>query len=260
MELESKYILSLVGTRNATSYGKDCTENLIQELSQVLPEVLIVSGLAYGIDIYAHRSSLKCNLPTVAVLAHGLDRICPYVHRQVAVDMLEKGGLLTEFPSGTNPDKPNFVKRNRIVAGLSDATVVVESASKGGSLITADIAFSYGRDVFAFPGKTKDLQSQGCNQLIRKNKAGLITSAEDLISAMCWDIKRKKEVVQGQLFFEGDEESGRVMNVLHTSRETHINQLVQDLQMPVYQLSGILFELEMNGYIKVLPGNMYQLV
>ncbi|MCC8199693.1 MAG: DNA-processing protein DprA [Tannerellaceae bacterium] len=260
-DLASKYVLSIVGTRNATSYGRECTDHLIRELSQALPDLLVVSGLAYGVDIYAYRTSLNYHVSTVAVLAHGLDRIYPQVHRAVAVDMLERGGLLTEFPSETNPDKPNFVKRNWIVAGLSDATVVVESAHRGGSLITVDIAFSYGRDVFAFPGKTTDPQSQGCNQLIRKNKAALITCAEELITAMCWDINRKKEtVVQGQLFFQGDGNSNRVMQLLHSHGELHINVLVQELQLPVYELSGILFELEMGGHIKALPGNMYRLL
>lgn len=204
-DLDAVRIISIVGTRHATEYGRAVTEELVQTLSLSFPDLLIVSGLAYGIDVCAHRSALRTGLPTVGVLAHGLDRIYPPAHRSTAVEMLQRGGgLLSDFPSGTEPDKPNFVKRNRIVAGLADATIVIESAEKGGSLITADIAFSYGRDVYAFPGRVSDLHSKGCNALIRQNKAGLITSATDLISALCWDVEKKAAPVpvQAELFLK----------------------------------------------------------
>ena len=262
-DLNASRIISIVGTRHATEYGRAVTEELIQTLSASFPDLLVVSGLAYGIDVCAHRSALKAGLPTVGVLAHGLDRIYPPAHRSTAVEMLQKGGLLSDFPSGTEPDKPNFVKRNRIVAGLADATLVVESAEKGGSLITADIAFSYGRDVYAFPGRVNDIHSKGCNALIRQNKAGLITSAADLISALCWDVEKKAAPapVQSELFFgEEDSRTGAITTLLQEKGEMHIDQLAKSLDQPVRELFPLLFELEMNGRIRTLPGNIYKLV
>lgn len=262
-DLNASRIISIVGTRHATEYGRAVTEELIQTLSASFPDLLVVSGLAYGIDVCAHRSALKAGLPTVGVLAHGLDRIYPPAHRSTAVEMLQQGGLLSDFPSGTEPDKPNFVKRNRIVAGLADATLVVESAEKGGSLITADIAFSYGRDVYAFPGRVNDIHSKGCNALIRQNKAGLITSAADLISALCWDVEKKAAPapVQSELFFgEEDSRTGAITTLLREKGEMHIDQLAKSLDQPVRELFPLLFELEMNGRIRTLPGNIYKLV
>ena len=177
--------------------------------------------------------------------------------------MLESGGLLTDFPSGTEPDRPNFIRRNRIVAGMSDATIVIESAEKGGSLVTADIAFSYGRDVYSFPGRVGDSHSKGCNNLIRQNKAGLITSADDLLFALCWDIQATAAPVQTELFFSDAEvpatEQNPVLAIMRTKKEIHINELALALNMPVHQLSTLLFELEINGKIKALPGNIYKL-
>ena len=224
------------------------------------PDLLVVSGLAYGIDICAHRNALKNQLPTVGVLAHGLDRIYPPVHRSTAIEMLDRGGLLTDFPSGTNPDRQNFIRRNRIVAGLADATIVIESAEKGGSLITADIAFSYGRDVYAFPGRVTDINSKGCNSLIRQNKGGLITCADDLIMAMRWDVAQKTDAlpVQTQLLFPENEESERILSFLETQKESHINELSVALNLPVHQLSSLLFELELDGKIKSMPGSIYK--
>ena len=261
-DLNNTRIISIVGTRSATEYGRELTDKLIKDLATLFPDLLIVSGLAYGIDIQAHRSAIRHNLPTVGVLAHGLERLYPQVHRNTAVEMLQQGGLLTDFPSETNPDRPNFIKRNRIVAGLSDATIVVESAEKGGSLITADIAFSYGRDVFSFPGRVSDTSSKGCNLLIQQNKAALITSASDLISAMCWDvtIQKKEPPKQTQLFFSENKELERIMEILYKEKELHINQLAMTLNMPVFQLSSLLFELEMNNAVINMPGNIYKLV
>ena len=222
---------------------------------------MVVSGLAYGIDICAHRQALACGLPTVAVLAHGLDRIYPFAHRHIANEMLAKGGLLTDFPSETNPDRPNFLKRNRIIAGLSEATLVIESAEKGGSLVTADIAFSYDREVFACPGRIHDLYSAGCNQLIRHNKAALLSSAQDLIEALGWqheDMQRKPQQTE-LLFSESDSpEIQQVLQILQDQDEVHINQLTKLTGFPVQQLTNILFELEMDGRIRTLPGNMYK--
>lgn len=261
--LDATRIISIVGTRNATEYGRELTQSLIKDLAKVIPDLLVVSGLAYGIDICAHRNALYNRLPTVAVLAHGLDRIYPSCHRNTAVEMLESGGLLTDFPSGTEPDRPNFLRRNRIVAGISDCTIVVESAEKGGSLVTADIAFSYGRDVYSFPGRVGDSHSKGCNNLIRQNKAGLITSADDLLSALCWDIQAGATPVQTELFFAEAEtftsEQNPVLAIMRTRNEIHINELASVLEIPVHQLSMLLFELEINGKVKALPGNLYKL-
>lgn len=258
--LNAAHVISIVGTRQATHYGKEMIEKLLHDLAVRFPDLLVVSGLAYGIDICAHRNALLQQLPTVGVLAHGLDRIYPPAHRNTAVEMLNHGGLLTDFPSGTNPDKANFIKRNRIIAGLSDATLVIESAEKGGSLITADIAFSYGRDVFAFPGRSYDLHSKGCNNLIRTNKAGLITSADDLITAMNWDIQEKAARLpkQAQILFPENDEKQRIVTLLAEQDEKHINELALSLDLPVQQLSTLLFELEMEGVIKTMPGNRYK--
>ena len=262
-DLDAARIISIVGTRHATEYGRTLTEELVQTLSLSFPDLLIVSGLAYGIDVCAHRSALRTGLPTVGVLAHGLDRIYPPAHRSTAVEMLQRGGgLLSDFPSGTEPDKPNFVKRNRIVAGLSDATIVVESAEKGGSLITADIAFSYDRDVYAFPGRVSDLHSKGCNALIRQNKAGLITSAADLVTALCWDVEKTAAPapVQAELFFEASDRTEAILALLREKGEMHIDRLALLLKQPVRELFSLLFELEMNGRIRTLPGNIYKIV
>jgi DNA processing protein len=262
--LNARRIVSIVGTRKPTDYGVEQTGNLIAKLAENSPELLIVSGLAYGIDIAAHRSALKHRLPTVGVLAHGLDRIYPSVHREAAIEMLEHGGLLVEFPSETMPDKPNFVRRNRIIAALSDATVVVESANKGGALITAELASSYGRGVFAFPGRTTDIHSQGCNRIIFQHKAGLISGAEDLISSLGWEVAAPTRIPpllqQTELFFSENEENDRIMAILEERKEMHINQLAVELNLPVYKLSGILFELEMNGQVKAVPGSTYRLM
>ena len=251
-------IVSIVGTRNMTEYGRELTDKLVSELAQAYPGLLIVSGLAYGVDIHAHRCALNHNLPTVAILAHGLDRIYPAIHRQTAVDMLDNGGVLTDFPSETNPDKPNFIKRNRIIAGISDATIIVESANKGGALITAEIAFSYGRDVFAFPGRVNDLRSQGCNRLIKQNRAGLITNAEDFISAMMWAIDQAPPLVQKKLVFT-DDETGSILQVFSEKSEVSINDLAAETGISISLLTELLFNLEMEGVIEVRAGNTYRL-
>ena len=261
--LNALRIINMVGTRNATDYGKQICVRFLQDLKELCPDVLVVSGLAYGIDIHAHRSALQNNFSTVAVLAHGLDRIYPATHRKTAVDMLEKGGLLTEFITETNPDRHNFVSRNRIVAGMSDATIVLESADKGGSLITADLAQGYHRDCFAFPGRYTDIQSQGCNKLIQENKAALIQSAEDLVKMMCWDAETqspKSENIQRDLFPNLSEEEEKVVNALADSENAHINSLTIATGIPVHRINALLFELEMKGIVRVSAGNLYQLL
>lgn len=260
--LNAGRIVSIVGTRKATGYGRELTEKLVKGLAEASPDFLIISGLAYGIDICSHRAALTHRLPTVGVLAHGLDRLYPPSHRSTAIEMLENGGLLAEFPSGTTPDKPNFIKRNRIIAGLADAIVIVESADRGGSLITADIGFSYGRDILAFPGRTNDIQSQGCNRIIRQNKAGLITSAADLIAAMSWDTapKQHERPLQAELFPVPEGDDGRILLLLGKHKEMGVDELAAGLGLPVYRLSSLLFELEMNGFVKAIPGNRYRLL
>ena len=262
-DLNSLHILNMVGTRNATDYGTQICASFLRDLKAVCPDVLVVSGLAYGIDIHAHREALANELPTVGVLAHGLDRIYPYVHRKTAVDMLEKGGLLTEFLSGTNPDRHNFISRNRIVAGMCDATIVIESAEKGGSLITAELAEGYHRDCFAFPCRMSDEYSKGCNRLIRDNKASLLLSAEDFVQAMGWNMQTtlsEKVSVQRSLFIELSEEEQKIVAILEKLGNLQINSLVVEADIPVNKMTALLFELEMKGVIRVLAGGMYQLL
>jgi DNA processing protein len=257
-DLNAAKIISIVGTRRISDYGRTLTEALVGDLSVMLPELVVVSGLAYGIDVCAHRSALKNNLPTVGVLAHGLDRMYPAAHRNIAAGMLEAGGLLTDFPSGTDPEREHFIKRNRLIAGLSDATVVVESAKKGGALVTADMAFSYGRDVYTFPGRTTDEFSAGCNRLIQVNKAGLIGSAEDLVMALCWDSNAKMQPVQQSFRFQAKTDHP-IVRLLAENGEFQIDQLAAEMNIPVHKLSAMLFELEMEGHIKALPGGVYRL-
>lgn len=262
-DLNALRVINMVGTRNATDYGKQLCATFLRDLQALCPDTLVVSGLAYGIDIHAHREALTNGLPTVAVLAHGLDRIYPSVHRKTAVDMLANGGLLTEFLTETIPDKHNFISRNRIVAGMCDATLVVESAAKGGSLITADIAESYHRDCFAFPGRTGDVFSLGCNQLIRDSKAALLLSAEDFLQAMGWasvSQSQKMQQVQRNLFPDLSDEEQHIVTILNEQGDQQINALVVTTDIPVYRMNAILFELEMKGVVRVLAGGMYKLL
>ena len=256
-DLSASKIISVVGTRRVSDYGRKLTEELIRNMSEMFPELVVVSGLAYGVDVCAHRSALKYNLPTIGVLAHGLDRIYPAAHRNTAVEMVKKGGLLTDFMSETNPDRENFLRRNRLIAGLADATIVAESAEKGGSLVTADIAFSYGRDVYAFPGRTTDECSLGCNRLIQMNKAGLISSAKDLVMSLCWDSDAK--AVAQQSFSFPEKPDHPVIRLLKEKGEFHVNQLATEMNLPIHKLTPTLFELELEGHIKALPGGLYRL-
>lgn len=253
-------VISIVGTRNATNYGINFCETFLDYISSHHPDTLIVSGLAYGIDIHAHRAAIKNNLPTVGILAHGLNMIYPHAHRQTAKEMLNHGGILSEFTSGTDPERYNFVRRNRIVAGICDTVIVVESDEKGGSLITAEIANSYCKDIFAVPGKMTDKYSRGCNKLISSHKADLFQSNEYFLQQMGWDNEtskaKKKKAIQKQLFSELTEEEQKIVDIL-TSNTLHIDQLAREAQIPSYQLFSILLEMEMKGIIKNTPGNMY---
>ena len=264
-DLNQMKIISIVGTRHMTSYGQDLVRKFCSDLRSLCPQVLIVSGLAYGVDINAHRQALENGFPTVAVLAHGLDQIYPYHHRDTAVKMLKQGGLLTEFMSQTNADKPNFVRRNRIVAGCADATIVIESAAKGGSLITAEIAQSYDRAVFAFPGNVGQPYSEGCNNLIRDNGAGLISNAEDLVKAMGWydDSIRKQALADGierELFPDLSTEEQKIVSLLQQTNDLQLNILSVKSGIPINQISALLFQLEMKGVVKALAGGMYHLL
>lgn len=260
VNLDSAKIISIVGTRKSTHYGESFCENFIEELANIFPDTLIISGLAYGIDICAHRASLKNGLPTLAVLAHGLNRIYPSAHRKTAIEMLEHGGLLTEFPSKTEPDKFNFVRRNRIVAGLADTTIVIESDVKGGSLITTDIAASYNRDVLALPGRVTDPQSKGCNKLIQQNKAAILRSVDDLIELMNWDQTiRTKKPQQRDLFLNLSEKEQLIYDILLKTDGLHVNAIANETDISVSQLFSTLLELEMRGIIKPLPGSIYTL-
>ncbi|MEA4916253.1 DNA-processing protein DprA [Proteiniphilum sp.] len=253
--------ISVIGTRNSTRYGEDFCKEFIQELSERIPGIQVISGLAYGIDICAHRASLKHNLSTVAVLAHGLDRIYPQTHRQTAIDMLQHGALLTEFSSNTNPDKHNFIKRNRIVAGMADAVIVIESGEKGGSLTTADIANSYYREVFALPGRIRDKMSIGCNRLISGNKAILFQSFNEFVSHMGWEPEEKQPITaQQKLFTNLSEEEVLVVEKLRKVGSMHVNTLTIELNIPVSELFMTLLELEVKNIVTSLPGGMYCLV
>lgn len=263
-DLNRARVINIVGTRHCTAYGQDVIRKFVTELKKLSPEVLIVSGLAYGVDINAHRQALANDLDTVAVLAHGLDNLYPARHKQTADEMIKHGGLLTEFLTNTNADKLNFVRRNRIVAGMSDACVLVESAAHGGGLITTAIARDYSREVFAFPGAVGAPFSEGCNNLIRDHKAQLITSAADFIQALGWetDFKRVQATRQGierQLFPELSAEEQTVIEALQSLNDQPISQLSLSANIPISRLTVVLFQLEMKGMLKLLAGGCYHL-
>ena len=264
-DLNQAKIVCIVGTRQMTTYGQDLIRRFVRDLRQQCPQVLIVSGLAYGIDIHAHREALENGFPTVGVLAHGLDQIYPYRHRETAAQMVNHGGLLTEFMTQTNADKANFVRRNRIVAGMSDACLVVESAAKGGGLITAEIAQSYDRAVFAFPGAVGMTYSEGCNNLIRDTGAGLISNANDFVKAMGWpsEVQRQQNYTDGierNLFPDLSPEETKVVALLQQTNDLQLNILSVKTGIPIGSLTALLFQLEMKGVIRPLAGGMYHLL
>jgi DNA processing protein len=256
-DLNPLYSISIVGTRRATSYGKQICAELLEGLKEYKP--LIVSGLAYGIDIEAHRLSVDLGLSTVACLAHGLDRIYPAEHATIARKMKDKGGLLTEFLPNTKPDRELFPMRNRIVAGISDCTIVVESDNKGGSILTAHLAASYNRDVFAFPGRIYDKYSSGCNHLIKKNIAAIINSPEELISNMGWDIVQPKV---RQLTFDLDitDDERKVISILHDHQKMGLDELCIKSELPLAKLSSMLIQLEFRNKVKSLPGKVFEVI
>ena len=259
-DLESPHVISIVGTRHATQYGVRFCDTLISELAQRLPDLVVVSGLAYGIDIAAHRAALKHGVPTVAVLPRGLNHIYPAMHRNDAVAIAKHGGmLLTDYTSQDAVQKSNFLARNRIVAALSDCTVVVESAGAGGALVTASLAMSYNRDVMAVPGRCGDEFSAGCNKLIATNKAALIGGADDLLTAMRWE-SAVPQPRQLDLFPDLTKEEQAVVDVIRDRGEIHLNTLAEALHTPVYKLMSVLVELDCKKVISTLPGCRYTLI
>lgn len=259
-DLDAGKILGVVGTRSATGRGKELCDKIIGELAANNPDLVIVSGLAYGIDIASHRAALANNLSTVGVLGHGFKTIYPSIHRSVADSMLKNGGLLTDFISDSLPEKNNFIKRNRIIAGLSDAILVVESGIKGGALITADIAGSYNRDVFAVPGRPDDQWSAGCNAMIKTNKAALVESAGDIEYLLGWKKEKTRPAVQKSLFSDMDDNEQAIYNAIRKDGEMEIDQICRTLNIPIYKLSSILLQMEFKGLLKCHPGNIYRVV
>lgn len=258
--LNDGHFIAFVGTRTPTDYGRNWCNAMIEELAQKLPNAIIVSGLAYGIDITAHKAALKYQLPTIGVVAHGLDRIYPPSHTPIGNKMAKNGAIVTEYPTGTKPDKPNFVQRNRIIAGLCDAVIIVESAARGGSLLTADAANLYNREVFALPGRVGDVHSEGCNNLIKQNKASIIESASDLLNAMNWESATESILTQTTLFSDLTEEEQTLLAVLRKNDGIQINQLTLQLNWPVEKLFSMLLEMEFKGLIRSLPGNVYKAI
>jgi len=254
-DLNSGHFIAMVGTRNVTAYGKEICNKFVSELSINQQDITIISGLAYGVDSCAHKAALSEKLPTIAVVAHGLDRIYPAQHKHLAQRIVESGGaIVTEYPTKTKPEAGNFVQRNRIIAGLCDATIIVESGAKGGALLTAAAANSYNRDVFAFPGRIDDDFSAGCNNLIKTNQAAMLTSAADLENFMGW---KKGTVKEQTLFNELTDEERKIVEILH-KEPLNANDLSREIQIPVQKIMSTLIMMEFKGLIKLMPGNIYK--
>ncbi len=259
IDLKNKKIISIVGTRRVTTQGIAFCEELVSELAVLNP--IIVSGFAYGTDICAHKSAMKNNLQTIACLAHGLNQIYPKPHAKYMKDVEKNGGFITDFLTTSDFDRNNFLKRNRIIAGMSEATIVIESAPKGGSLVTADIANSYSREVFAVPGRPSDSMSKGCLNLIKKNQARPITGAADLIYHLGWDLEEETDkALQTQLFVNFTEDEENIVNSLKTENKQHIDELAIKTSIPSYKLASLLLDLEMKGVIRPLPGKIFEVV
>ena len=258
IDFNSKRIISIVGTRQITAYGTEFCKKLIADLAPLNPT--IVSGFAYGVDIIAHQAAMEHNLQTIGVVAHGLNQIYPKQHTKYVAKMEKNGGFLTEYWSHSNPEKENFVKRNRIVAGISEATIVIESAAKGGSLITANFANDYNRDVFAVPGRITDKFSQGCNNLIKTQRANLINSAADLVYILNWDIETKSKSVQKQLFVSLDTDEQKIYDFLQKNGKEILDIIALECEFPIYKISGMLLNMELKGVIRPLPGKLFEAI
>lgn len=258
IDIKNKKLISIVGTRNATTYGISFCEKLLEDIAPLNP--VIISGFAYGIDITAQKKAMDLGLQTIGCLAHGFNQIYPKSHKKYVAKMEENGGFITEFWSNDSFDRNNFLKRNRIIAGISEATIVIESAEKGGSLVTADIANSYNREVFAVPGRTNDSQSQGCNNLIKSQQAHLLSSAADLIYHLGWEIEEKKKPKQTQLFVELTDEEKIIWNYLKEKDKELLDVIALDCNLPTFKIASILLNMELKGVIRPLPGKMFQVI
>lgn len=260
---DNELALSVVGTRNITSYGQRMTEHILKDLHSLSPHTLIVSGLAYGVDIAAHREALALGLPTVAVLAHGFDRIYPASHRAIAYEILKYGAWVSEYPPGTNPDRYNFVARNRIIAGLTAGTLVVEAGLKSGSLITAELARDYDREVLVVPGRVGDKYSEGCNQLISKMTGALVSSGQDVAKLMAWDLYPSAQGLQSTIEFPPSQEAPEIDNPIYAlvaeKQPIQLNDIVRQTGMSVAEVSAALFDLEIDGYVRAMPGGLFTL-
>lgn len=262
LDVNPKHAISVVGTRMPSERGKDWCRRLILDLASKVPDLTIVSGLAYGIDVVAHKAAIEAGIPTIVIPAHGLDRIYPATHRNVAVQALDIGGILTEYTTGTEPERYNFVARNRIIAGMADAVVVVESKKKGGSLITADMAVDYGRDVFALPGRIDDIFSAGCNELIKRNKAQLIECADDIIAAMQWEDQRKNAVQTTlvEMLVDLTPIQNQLLDLLRDADDgMHINQMVMETHLAYNVVSSELVMMELQDVVKSMPGGIWRM-
>lgn len=259
INLSGRKTISIVGTRQMTAYGADFCRKLLEDLTPLDP--VVISGFAYGVDIHAHYTAMELGLQTIGVVAHGLNQIYPKPHKKYVARMEQNGGFMTEFWSSSNPDRENFVKRNRIVAGLSEATIIIESAEKGGSLITANIANDYNRDVFALPGRITDKYSVGCNHLIKTQRANLLTGAADLIYLLNWELEEKKKApVQKQLFVTLEAEEQKVYDYLIKNGKELLDIIALNCEMPVFKLSSLLLTMELKGVIRPLPGKLFEAV
>ncbi|MFN7100278.1 MAG: DNA-processing protein DprA [Flavobacterium sp.] len=258
INLNNRRMISIVGTRQITAYGTEFCRRLIADLAPLDP--VIVSGFAYGVDIVAHQLAVEHNLQTIGVVAHGLNQIYPKTHKKYVAAVEQNGGFMTEFWSSSNPDKENFVRRNRIVAGMCEATIVIESAERGGSLITATMANDYNRDVFAVPGRVTDKYSQGCNNLIKTQKANVLTSAADLVYILNWDIHKEVKPVQKQLFVELDPDEQKVYDYLLKTGKELLDIIALQCDLPIYKISGMLLNMELKGVIRPLPGKLFEAI
>jgi DNA processing protein len=258
-EIEAVKVISIVGTRSASDYGKSCTEEIISYMAERYPDLVVISGLAYGIDITAHKAALKNNIITIAALGHGFEFMYPSLHKSIAKKILDQGALVTEFKSLQKPEPGNFISRNRIIAGMADATVVVESAEKGGALITADLANSYNREVFAIPGRGIDTYSKGCNNLIKTNKAALAECGADIELAMGWYRgKKKPATMQKSLFIQLTSDEEKILDYLNEHGDSALDDISITLNIPVARVSAMLLNMEFNGLVRPLPGKYFR--
>jgi DNA processing protein len=259
IDLKKQRIISIVGTRKITTYGIAFCEQLVEQLAVFNP--VIVSGFAYGTDITAQKYALKHNLQTIGCLAHGLNQIYPAVHKKYVADIEKNGGFMTDFWSSSTPERENFLKRNRIIAGLSEATIVIESAERGGSLVTADIANSYNRDVFAVPGRTTDSQSMGCNNLIKFQKAHVLSNPLDVPYILNWELEdKKKPAIQKQLFVELDDQEKLIYNYLKANDKKMLDIIAIECHLPIFKVAGLLLNMELKGVIRPLPGKLFEVI